>query len=183
MECFIRRGEQFPRESMHPHHIQPRAYGGPDTPENIVWICSDVHDILHRLAVKLAAKASMVGEAKHILEKFLPGQPARQERLWKLAVSAARAQLQHVRTGDIPEAGLEEVDVVKIVVEAPVWLHHRLKTLSVGTGLQKYVLRLLQHHATVAIQKPGADFTEKFDTETPASPDRPLFLIDPTQPK
>ena len=185
MECFVHRGEPLPPEALQEHHVHPQAYGGPDIPSNTKMLCSGCHDVLHRLAAKLAAKKPMTGDAQRILEQFLPNQPARQERLWTLAKAAARAKLQHVRTGDIPDAGVEEqdVDTVKILIEAPVWLHHRLKTLSVGTGLYKYVLNVLTQHVTVATQKASAPATELFGGATAPSPHRPLILIDPTQPR
>lgn len=185
MECFVHRGEPLPQASVEEHHIVPQAYGGPDIPTNVVIICANCHSVIHRLAVKLAAKAPLTGDAQRILEQFLPGQPARQERLWQLAKVAARAKLQHVRTGDIPDAGVEaeDVDTVKMSLDMPAWLHHRLKTLSVGTGLYRYVLNVLTQHAMIATNKPGAPYEELHGAVTPSSPDRPLILIDPTQPR
>ncbi len=34
---------------LHEHHIVPKAWGGPDTPENLVVVCPTTHANVHRL--------------------------------------------------------------------------------------------------------------------------------------
>ena len=130
MECHIHQGEHFPKEAMQEHHIHPRAYGGGDEPTNLVWICSGDHDILHRAALRLYA--GKAGEARDIVDRYLPNQPARQERLWRLVQAVARARMEHARSTDIPEAGLDQADIVLERTYRPMWQEHAfLETESV----------------------------------------------------
>lgn len=185
-ECYVHQGESHTREEMQTHHVVPQAYGGGDDSENLVLICSSSHDLLHRVAHKIYANKS--GEGKDIIARYLPDNPARQERLWKLAASVARARRDHARTTEIPEAGVEAEDQATVMVslDVPDWLHHRLKTLSIGTGLAKYCLKVLENHALVATQKPGAEPRELFGgpaTKPPTDAPNPhrFFLLDPAQ--
>lgn len=187
MQCYIHAGESFPRESMQEHHICPRAYGGTDDPDNRIWICSGDHDVLHRAALKLYANKA--GEARDIVQRYLLDQPARQERMWKLVKAVAEARAQHARSTDIPEAGLDgdHAATVKMSLDVPDWLHHRLKALATGQGLYRYVMGVLENHALVATQKPGASKAELYGpprqkpTEPDPNPAAAFWLIDPTR--
>ena len=35
------------RPGTDPHHVQYRSHGGPDAPENLLWLCRTCHDDLH----------------------------------------------------------------------------------------------------------------------------------------
>lgn len=34
---------------LHRHHVWPKYYGGPDIPENLVWVCPTTHVNVHEL--------------------------------------------------------------------------------------------------------------------------------------
>lgn len=166
---------------MQEHHKRPRAYGGLDVPDNIVWICSGDHDILHRAAQRLYANKA--GEARDMVERHLPNYPAGQKRLWDLVLTVAHARRDHARSSEIPEAGVdaeEHTSTVKMSLELPDWLHHRLKTLATGKGLYKYVLGVLENHAMVATQKPGADSEELYSEkkEAPEAEEDSLEILE-----
>lgn len=36
------------RPGVDPHHLTYRSQGGDDTPENLVWVCRECHDGIHR---------------------------------------------------------------------------------------------------------------------------------------
>lgn len=179
--CYVH-NQEFPRESMQEHHKRPRAYGGPDVPDNIVWICSGDHDLLHRSAQRLYANKA--GEAKDMVVRHLPNYPAGQKRLWDLVLAVAHARRDHARSSEIPEAGVDAEDpisTVKMSLDLPDWLHHRLKTLATGKGLYKYVMGVLENHAVIATQKPGASEEDTFaekqeDAELPE--ESPLEVIE-----
>jgi len=160
--CYIHSDVDVPPETLETHHKHPQAYGGSNESSNLVDLCATCHGIIHKVALKIYA--GNAGEGKHLNERYLPGQPARQERLWKLAQTIARARQQHARTTDIPEAGVDadHESVVKMMLELPDWLHHRYKTLSTGQGLNRYIMKVLENHALVAIQKPGAPKEELY---------------------
>lgn len=171
---------------MEEHHKHPRAYGGTDDPDNRVWLCASDHSLLHRSALRLYSGKG--GEAKDMVVRFLPNQPARQERLLRLVQTVARARQQHARSSDVPEAGVEADDhqsTVKMQLDVPDWLHHRLKALSTGRGLYRYVMHVLENHCLVATQKPGAPQAELYGAgraaeQRPRDPQpTPLTLLDP----
>lgn len=179
-ECYIHQGEHFPPEALETHHIRPQAYGGGDEPNNLCHLCDTCHGITHDAALKLYS--GKTGEAKDIVERYLLEQPARQERMWRLVVAVAEARQDHTRSQDIPEAGLEaDRPTVKMMLEVPDWLHHRLKSLSAGRGLYRYVMELLEQHCLVATQKSGAPAEElygvKRESSGPAISNLPLMNI------
>ena len=150
-------------EALEQHHKHPTAYHGPDTPENRCLLCASCHSAVHRIALKLCSNHA--GEASNIIDLYLPNQPARQERLRKLAAIIVQARTQHIRDYHVPEAGVDQdddADTVKMSLDVPAWLHHRLKTLAGKRGLYRYVLKVLEQHAIVATRKPGASAAELF---------------------
>lgn len=48
--------EKFPSIHQHVHHKVPRSLGGKDTPDNLVELCPQCHDLLHNIAYKLVSK-------------------------------------------------------------------------------------------------------------------------------
>ena len=186
--CEIHNDVEVPRETLEIHHKHPQAYGGGDEADNLGLLCTGCHTIIHKAALKLYSGNG--GSAKDLMERFLPGQPARQEKLWRLVQIIARARMEHARSTDIPEAGVDDADhqsTVKMSLDMPDWLHHRLKTLSTGQGLGLYVMKVLENHALVATQKPGAPAHELFgagrDQDQPPAQDpkpTPLFLLNPS---
>lgn len=34
-------------DGVHAHHVRRRSQGGPDTPENLLWVCADAHRWIH----------------------------------------------------------------------------------------------------------------------------------------
>lgn len=186
MGCHIHTTERILPELLEEHHIHPQAYGGP-TDGPVVSLCELCHTCVHKAAMKLYA--SKQGEARDLVQRHLPDQPARQERLWKLVEAVVKARMEHARSTDVPEAGLDadHQSTVKMSLDLPDWLHHRLKALSTGQGLYRYVLGVLETHATVATTKPGATKQELFGgpraQEPEPAPDlKPSFtLLDPTR--
>lgn len=47
--CYIH-GTLFPKYSCHVHHEAPRAAGGGDDAENLIWLCANCHNLTHRVA-------------------------------------------------------------------------------------------------------------------------------------
>ena len=187
MECCIHQGEHFPPETIEVHHIHPQAYGGDDAPTNRANLCVGCHTITHQAALRLYA--GKAGEARDMVDRYLPNQPARQERLWRLVQAVAKARMGHARSSEIPEAGVDDPDhlsTVKMSLDLPDWLHHRLKSLATGQGLYRYVMKVLENHAAVATQKPGAPPKELFGAGHDRAPSRDpqptsLKLLDPTK--
>jgi 5-methylcytosine-specific restriction endonuclease McrA len=51
---------------LHVHHIQHRSNGGTDTKDNLITLCSNCHDALHRSKFELKAKRSKTKHATEI---------------------------------------------------------------------------------------------------------------------
>lgn len=103
------------------HHRHPRAYGGADDPENLVWLCSGCHDLMHRLATMVAA--GKAGVAQDFMMLYLPADPAARERLNTLVKEVLKAKLEF-------GVSATEDDLVLLSVKVPRSVHARLKTLS-----------------------------------------------------
>lgn len=178
--CYIHNDVEVPPEALETHHKWPRVYGGPDTDDNLMYLCSTCHSICHRLSHKIYAGKS--GVAKTIVDQYLPGQPKRQLRLLELAETVARARLAHKRSAKMPNDDQKEnVDTILVSFELPYWVHHRLKTLSAGRGLYRYINEVLEKHVVVATNKPGAPDEELYAVAEPQAVDRQFFLLKPDQ--
>jgi len=159
--CYIHNERVVSRELLEEHHKHPRAYGGPDTPDNLVLLCPSCHSMVHQAAIKLYH--GKIGVARDLISQYIPDSPIRKQRLWTLVQSVVKAKKQHVRSVDIPEAGETEEaedDLVMVTVHLPSWVHHRLKTFSLGVGLEKYIVSLLAKHCIVKSSMPGAESSE-----------------------
>lgn len=62
VKCFVH-NKQFARSSCHSHHLTPRAAGGLDDSENLVWLCANCHTLAHRCAqLQLHGKAGIASD-------------------------------------------------------------------------------------------------------------------------
>jgi hypothetical protein len=152
------------------HHKVPQAWGGLDVPENRCYLCASCHDVLHKAEQKLSHGRR--GVAHDLLERFLPTQPARVERLFRLVQIAAAARQQPHDT-EIPEAG-EPAETVLLQLEIPRWLHHRLKQLALekNSGLYRYCGWVLEQHGLSVLRGGSAQPTTPPDPVVP-----PLFRL------
>jgi hypothetical protein len=179
--CLIHDDRELDPKLLEEHHKQPTSYGGPDTEENRCWLCPSCHDAVHRISHSFYARR--IGEGRDLIDQYLPNQPARRERLEQLCRIVSDAKRGHLRTGDIPEAAEATEDVVKMTIELPSWVHHRLKTATMGAGLYKSVEAILTQHALAATKASGAQqpITEASVDEIEPAQDFPL--IDLTRPE
>lgn len=77
----------------------PRAAGGSDADTNLVWLCSNCHNVLHRLADML--RVGKLGHAQDAASAFAPT-PSMRERLWKLAQFAATSMEEGPGADEVP---------------------------------------------------------------------------------
>lgn len=117
VSCYICK-QNKPRKLAHEHHKVPRAAGGQDTRENLVFLCPTCHDNLHRFAEMIVG--GKVNEALDLvgLEYRSPAPRARSIELAKLVAQSF----------SIP--GMEEKAEVTISVTLPRELVGRLKVLA-----------------------------------------------------
>lgn len=72
-QCYSCR-EQFPSIHKHTHHKIPQSLGGKDTPDNLVNLCPQCHDLLHNIAYKLVSKKQSVSFAEDMVLMILKDQ-------------------------------------------------------------------------------------------------------------
>lgn len=147
--CCIHEDREVAEDLLVVHHVEPQGFGGLDVPENRVFLCDYCHGILHRAEQKMAHGKQ--GHAVDMVQRYLPNQPGRQQRLLRLINIAVTARQNQQPSGEVPEAG-EAVETIVMQLEIPRWLHHRLKTLALGKmGLYRYCATILEHHANTAV--------------------------------
>ncbi|MFA5135494.1 MAG: HNH endonuclease signature motif containing protein [Patescibacteria group bacterium] len=147
MQCHIHDNVPASADLLVIHHIKPQAFGGQDIPENRVMLCASCHDVLHKAEHKLSK--GKTGEALDIIDRFLPNQTARQQRLRALMNSVASARKAwKTKSNVVPEAQGKVDDTVIVQLNLPIWLHHRLKTTAQDqqVGLYKLCLRVLEQY-------------------------------------
>lgn len=156
MRCHIHGGQEVGRELLVEHHKHPRGYGGPDIPENVVYICATCHTILHKMEASLFAKNP--GKATDLASQLLPNDPRRREILIKLARMAATAKRDYHENhpDEVPDDPDDvEERVVKVSLEIEESLHSRLKMKASEfthpksgrkVGLYRYILEVLRAH-------------------------------------
>lgn len=104
-KCFIH-DSFFSKSASHIHHEVPQAAGGTDIHDNLVWLCSNCHNTLHRIEEKL--RSGKVGAASDIADAYCPNQLPMRRRLWDLALFAH----QHMQNkAKVPMADDARVDV------------------------------------------------------------------------
>jgi hypothetical protein len=143
--CFVHDDTIVAADLLIVHHIKPQAFGGPDVPENRALLCASCHDVLHKAEVKLSKGKQ--GLAFDLIDRFLPNQTVRQQRLRMLVTAMANARRDWTPNTDIPESGVEAETVI-MQLDVPVWIHHRLKTAAQDhkLGLYNYCLKILEQH-------------------------------------
>lgn len=92
-----------PSQVANHHHIHPRAFGGPDTPENMAWMCGSHHDLLHRMAEHIVHGRR--GRAVDLVDLEFPLSPVFRERAMYYAVRAASAEIAWRESGGDGDVG------------------------------------------------------------------------------
>jgi hypothetical protein len=143
--CFVHDDVVVAADLLIVHHIKPQAFGGLDVPENRTLLCASCHDVLHKAEVKLSKGKQ--GLAYDIIDRFLPNQAVRQQRLKMLSTAMANARRAWAPNVEVPEPGTQAETVI-LQLDVPVWIHHRLKTAAQDhkLGLYNYCLKILEQH-------------------------------------
>ena len=162
------------------HHIKPQAFGGDDTPENRVMLCASCHDVLHKAEHKLSKGKK--GEAFDLIDRFLPNQAVRQQRLRNLVVAVATARKAWRPSSDVPDAEAKEADTIIVQLDVPAWLHHRLKTAAQDQqiGLYRLCLKVLEQHI---LKLNDMQIASKAAVEAPVVPEVKLIAPRPKAPR
>lgn len=107
---------------MHEHHRNPRAFGGGNETENLVWLCTSCHTLLHRLApMFMSGKAGLVND---YIEQYLPDDPQARVLFKDLIQDVVKASIAF---GD---KELDKDDLVTMQIKIPRTLHSLLKTIA-----------------------------------------------------
>ena len=120
------------------HHKTPRAFGGDDSPDNLVWLCSSHHNLLHRMAEHLVK--GRVGRACDLADITFPSSPGSRQRVFNLAQAAAKAQQSHEESvGDITPKK------VNITLEPDLYIELKARSIDRGVPLSRYLVRILEN--------------------------------------
>lgn len=140
--CYIE-GKAYPRATCHQHHKNPRHAGGSDSPDNLVWLCANAHQLVHRAAQMIKAKKS--GHANDLAMSAYPLPSIRQRFLEIVSAEVLSSEVAE-------DAGKGRAF---IVVEVPIpkedYVRLKLKVSDQRAGGKKvsisdYVARLVLAH-------------------------------------
>lgn len=149
VKCTVH-GVSIPRAAAHEHHEAPRAAGGGDELENLVWLCANCHQLSHRVAQ--LRQLGRAAEASDIVHSSYP-QPAMRKRFEQVVFEILSA---HSIADDI---GLGKAKA-EVILELSHGLYACLKTLAADhrvngrkVGVAKYMEAVLTQH----VRKHGMD--------------------------
>lgn len=140
--CFVHRAA-MPRAAAHEHHEAPRAAGGSDDKDNLVWLCATCHQVAHRVAqlMMLGKNAAAIDIATSTYS-----QPQTRKLFLQVVNEIVIAHL-HAQ-----EAGVGKPKA-EVMLELDHKLYHHLKTLAQDhrangrkVGVAKYIEAVLTKH-------------------------------------
>ena len=132
---------------LHEHHRTPRAFGGTDDEDNLIWLCVPCHDLLHRLAtMSMHGKRGLVED---VIAQYLPGDLNAQEKFKVLIHEVIQAKLAFAEKADDPD------DTILMNLKIPKQVHSILKTCSMdhqhpngrNMGLYSFTIKVLTQFA------------------------------------
>lgn len=146
VRCFVH-GTMIPRAAAHEHHEAPRAAGGGDELENLIWLCATCHQLAHRCCQLLQQAKS--GEASDIATQTY-GIPEARKRFGQVVREMIEAH------GHAELAGLGKENA-EVMLELDHELYAYLKGLAADyrdpkghkIGVAKYIEGVLRKHALV----------------------------------
>lgn len=112
--CFVC-GTQEPLLTAHEHHRKPRAFGGTDDKDNLIYLCASCHTRLHRVQDFVIAGNS--GKGFELCAAIFPQNAKARGDLWTLANEAASSEREVRDAFDLHRTHV----AVKLSVDADVW--------------------------------------------------------------
>lgn len=95
VSCYIE-GKSYPRATCHLHHKNPQHAGGSDAPENLIWLCANAHQLVHRAAQMI--KANKTGYAADLASSAYP-LPAVRQRFLEIVNTEVLSSKEAEETG------------------------------------------------------------------------------------
>lgn len=142
VKCVVH-GTRIPRAAAHEHHEAPRAAGGSDDQDNLIWLCATCHQLSHRIAQlrhlgRLAEAEDIIGVGYN---------PSQRKRLNQVVYEIMSA-LAHASAAGL---GKEKAEVM---LELEHELYAFLKGLASDrrdngerVGVTKFMISVLHGHA------------------------------------
>ena len=132
---------------LHEHHRTPRAFGGGDEEDNLIWLCVLCHDLLHRLATM--SMHGKRGQVDDLIDQYLPGALASQKEFRTILNEILQAKLAFMEKAEDPD------DTVLMSLKLPKQVHSVLKTCSMdhqhsngrNMGLYAFTVKVLTQYA------------------------------------
>lgn len=95
VSCYIE-GKSYPRATCHIHHKNPQHAGGSDSPENLIWLCANAHQLVHRAAQMI--KARKAGHAADLASSAY-SLPAVRQRFLEIVNTEVSSSIEAETTG------------------------------------------------------------------------------------
>ena len=132
---------------LHEHHRTPRAFGGTDDADNLIWLCVPCHDLLHRAAtMSMHGKRGLVDD---VIDQYLPGDLAAQQKFKTLLHEVIKAKVAFMEKAE------DSDDTILMNLKIPKQVHSILKTCSMdyshsngrSMGLYAFATKILTKFA------------------------------------
>lgn len=107
--CYIE-GKTYPRATCHQHHKNPQHAGGSDAPDNLIWLCANAHQLVHRASQMI--KARKPGFASDLAMSAYP-LPAVRQRFLEIVNTEVSSSKDAEETGKGKSAITIEVPIPK----------------------------------------------------------------------
>ena len=140
--CYIE-GKSYPRATCHVHHKNPQHAGGSDSPENLIWLCANAHQLVHRAAQMI--KARKLGHAADLASSAYPLPAVRQRFLEIVNVEVSSSKEAEEsgkgKTSILIEVPIPKADYAVLKLRVADYRHQGKKI-----SISDYVARLVLAH-------------------------------------
>lgn len=131
--------KQFPNIHQHIHHKIPRTLGGKDTPDNLLNLCPQCHDLLHNVAYKMMNKKYTMTTLLDMVKLTYDGDQGSVNRCMELASLVRDEMLKNKESGKSTTEFVEQTITIRSK-------HKQLLTewaKSTNTSLESLTRRIL----------------------------------------
>lgn len=140
--CYIE-GKPYPRATCHVHHKKPQHAGGDDSEGNLVWLCANAHQVVHRIAQLM--KAGKTGPASDLVHSSY-SLPAQRSRLMEVVQEEISASVSAKEKGTGKSTVVVEVEIPKneyLILKSKV---HDYKVNGKRLSISDYLTRVVLSH-------------------------------------
>lgn len=140
--CYIE-GKYYPRATCHVHHKRPRHAGGGDENDNLVWLCANAHQLVHRVSQLM--QAGKVGPASDLVHSSYSS-PAQRSRLMEVVQEEMSSSQAAKEYGSGKDHVMVEVPIPKAEYHKLKTMVHDYKVNGKRLSISEYVSRVVLSH-------------------------------------